>query len=98
MTTPIRSRTVVPFPFVNYAIGVTSLPLLRFMLATATGMIPITFLYTYTGSVGRLLGTNAPMSTEQIVSISIGLAITVAVTVWVTLVARKALRHTEAAA
>lgn len=88
----LRFSPVVPFPFVNYALGLTQLPMWQFGLATLFGMMPITFLYTYTGSVGRLLGTDAPMSVEQKVSIGIGLAITAGVTIWVTLVARKALR------
>ena len=88
----LRFSPVVPYTFVNYAIGLTRLPVWQFAIATACGIVPLTFLYTYTGSIGRLLGTSVPMSTEQIVSLVVGLVVTAGVTLWVTLVARRALR------
>lgn len=89
----LRFSPVAPFPIINYALGLSRIPLWQFALATFLGMMPITFLYTYTASVARLLGTEVGMSTEQKVFIAIGLVITVAVTIWVTRAARRAMRE-----
>lgn len=46
----IRMVPVVPFWLLNLLVGLTSMPVLVFMLATALGMVPVTLILTYAGS------------------------------------------------
>jgi uncharacterized membrane protein YdjX (TVP38/TMEM64 family) len=62
-------------------------------VATFFGLMPINFLYAYTGSVGEQLSSpDADIGGLQLAFLIGGLVVTVAVTWWVTLAARKALR------
>jgi len=45
---------VVSFDVVSYGAGLTKMSLPVFVLATSIGMIPLTFLYNYGGSVIRI--------------------------------------------
>ncbi len=53
-----RLLPVVSFDIISYGAGLTKMSLKKFSLATFLGMIPLTFLYNYSGSVlvfgGRL--------------------------------------------
>ncbi|MFO0747997.1 MAG: TVP38/TMEM64 family protein [Myxococcota bacterium] len=92
----LRFSPVAPFPLINYALGLAHIPLWQFALATFFGMMPISFLYTYTGSVARLLGTDVGMSTEQKIFLVVGIVVTIGVTIWVTRAAQRALRESTA--
>ena len=46
-----RLLPFVSFDIVSYGAGLTGMSLRRFVLATALGMIPLTFVYTYFGSL-----------------------------------------------
>jgi uncharacterized membrane protein YdjX (TVP38/TMEM64 family) len=81
----------------NYAFGLTDIPLIDYFLASWVGMIPGILMYVYIGTlVGDLArissgaGKEAPGKWAFEV---IGLIATIAVTVYVTRVARKALRE-----
>lgn len=93
----LRFSPVAPFPLLNYALGLARIPLWQFALATFFGMMPISFLYTYTADAARMLGTDIGMSTTQKVFVAFGIVVTIAVTLWVGRTARRALREAEAA-
>jgi uncharacterized membrane protein YdjX (TVP38/TMEM64 family) len=90
-----RLSPVFPFNLLNYAFGVTSVSLKDYMLG-CVGMIPGTILYVYIGSLGGSLaaiGTaNQPTTaTAQWIIRIVGLVATIAVTLYITRIARKAL-------
>jgi uncharacterized membrane protein YdjX (TVP38/TMEM64 family) len=73
------------------------------VLASWIGMMPGTFLYVYIGTAGKAAVTAAAAGGEAAkhgwqywTLLSVGLAATVAVTIWVTKIARDALQKTEA--
>jgi len=94
----LRLSPVFPFTLLNYALGLTRISLPDFLLASI-GMLPGTLLYTYTGKVAGDLaalasGSTPPRGVGYYAVLALGLAATVAVTVLVTGVARRALATT----
>jgi uncharacterized membrane protein YdjX (TVP38/TMEM64 family) len=90
-----RLSPVFPFNLLNYAFGLTGVSLKNYALGSI-GMIPGTIMYVYIGSLaGDLarLGTESPSANPaaQWAIRIIGFVATVAVTVYVTRVARQAL-------
>lgn len=90
-----RLSPVFPFNLLNYAFGVTGVSLKDYALASI-GMFPGTVMYVYIGSLAgdlaRIGGENQPTDpTIQWIIRIVGLIATVAVTVYVTRIARKAL-------
>lgn len=98
----LRFSPVFPFPILNYLFGLTEVAFAKFVLATALGMMPITFMYTYAGSLGRELGqadlSGGALGPEKFVVLGVGIAVTIAVTIWVGGTARRALREGDHAA
>ena len=95
-----RLSPVFPFNLLNYAYGVTGVSLKDYVLASV-GMIPGTIMYVYIGSLAGSIatlstGTQASSSSLQWAIRIIGLIATVAVTIYVTRIARKALAETVA--
>ncbi len=92
-----RLSPVFPFNLLNYAYGVTRVSLRGYLLASWLGMIPGTVLYVYLGSLAGSLatiGTGAsPSGALQWAVRIVGFLATVSVTVYVTRVARRALRE-----
>ena len=90
-----RLSPVFPFNLLNYAFGLTKVSLKQYFLASWLGMIPGTVMYVYIGSLaGDLasLGTGErTRSTGEWILYGVGLLATVAVTVFVTRMAKKAL-------
>jgi uncharacterized membrane protein YdjX (TVP38/TMEM64 family) len=93
-----RLSPIFPFNLLNYAFGVTQVSLKDYILGSL-GMIPGTVMYVYIGSLASDLATldmsNRPTTTEtqilQWVIRIIGLMATIAVTVYMTRLAKKAL-------
>ncbi len=86
-----RLSPAFPFNLLNYSLGVTAVSLKDYVLASA-GMIPGTIAYVYLGSLGNISTIcNAGSSENNFVLLIIGFIATVAVTLYVTKVARKAL-------
>ena len=85
-----RLSPVFPFNLLNYAMGLTSVSLRDYALASV-GMLPGTIMYVYIGSLAGDIGAGA--STAQNVLKVVGLIATVIVTVFVTRIARKALEQ-----
>ncbi len=90
-----RLSPVFPFVLLNYALGITDVRL-RDYLVGSMGMIPATIMYVYIGSLARnlvMVGTqNQPTNpTIQWAIRILGFLATLAVTIYVTRLAKKAL-------
>jgi uncharacterized membrane protein YdjX (TVP38/TMEM64 family) len=90
-----RLSPVFPFVFLNYAYGVTRVSVRDYVLASWIGMLPGTVLYVYLGSLAgdlaRLGAGERTRTPGEWALYAVGLAATVAVTVYVTRIARAAL-------
>lgn len=90
-----RLSPIFPFNLLNYAYGITKVSLRDYFFASWIGMLPGTVMYVYIGALAGDLATlgagGGPVTTSQWVLRVLGLAATVAVTVYVTRIARKAL-------
>jgi uncharacterized membrane protein YdjX (TVP38/TMEM64 family) len=95
----LRLSPVIPFNLLNYAFGATRVSLRDYVLASAIGMLPGTVTYTYLGSVAGDLaaGSLRARTPAEWTIYGLGLLATVAVTVYVTRVARAALARRAAA-
>ncbi|BAY99126.1 hypothetical protein NIES37_31050 [Tolypothrix tenuis PCC 7101] len=98
-----RLSPIFPFNLLNYAFGVTQVSLKDYILGSL-GIIPGTVMYVYIGSLATnltMLNTNNHPQNSQaqigewVIQI-LGLIATVAVTVYITKVAQKALKQTVA--
>lgn len=94
----LRLSPAVPFTLQNYLYGLTRIGFWSCTLATAIAMIPGTLLYVYLGHVGRVgleAATDAGRSRSPLEwsMIAVGLLATVAVTVLVTRLARRAMQR-----
>jgi uncharacterized membrane protein YdjX (TVP38/TMEM64 family) len=90
---------VIPFNVLNYAFGATRVSLRDYALGSAIGMLPGTLMYVYLGSVaGELAAGSARARTPlEWGFYGVGLVATVAVTVYLTRVARASLSRRTAA-
>ena len=93
----IRLSPAFPFNLLNYALGLTKVSLKDYVLGT-TGILPGTIMYVYLGSLAGNLATlgagDAPSNPAITWTIRIiAFVATVAVTVYVTRIARKALQE-----
>lgn len=93
----LRLSPFFPFVLLNYGLGLTSVRFLDYLLASV-GMIPGTFLYVYSGSLvtefsGLASGAAVEKGPGYYVLLVLGIVATVAVTVFVTRVARRALEE-----
>ncbi len=90
-----RLSPVFPFNLLNYAFGLTPVSLRDYFLASWIGMLPGTVMYVYLGSAAKTLADLAAGKVEggtgQQMLFGVGLIATVAVTIAVTRVAKRAL-------
>lgn len=98
----LRLSPIIPFGALNYALSLTGVRLLHFVLASWVGMLPATFLYVYLGSTLPALGEtvaappDSAAATAETALFWGGLAATLLVTVLLTRLARRALRLPQA--
>ncbi|MBD1875163.1 TVP38/TMEM64 family protein [Nodosilinea sp. FACHB-131] len=95
----LRLSPVFPFNLLNYSLGLSQISLKDYVVGTV-GILPGTVMYVYLGSlVGNLatLGTDSSQppeaATVQWVIRTVGLVATVAVTLYITRIARRALNQ-----
>ena len=88
-----RLSPIIPFALLNYGYSLTNVSLGTYVLASWIGMSPGTILYVYLGTLGRAATRWSDMGFGQRALYVAGLAATVAVTVGITLIARRALRR-----
>jgi uncharacterized membrane protein YdjX (TVP38/TMEM64 family) len=99
----LRLSPVIPFNLSNYFYGLTGVKFWPYVLVSWIGMIPGTLLYVYIGTasqaaVSAAVGGEAVKHDWQYWALtSIGLAATVIVTIWITKIARDALRKSAVA-
>lgn len=92
-----RLSPVFPFNLLNYAFGLTRVSLRDYVLASWIGMIPGTVMYVYLGSLAGSLaelgmqGGGRTRTAAEWALYGLGLIATVAVTVVITRIARRAL-------
>ncbi|MBC7841444.1 MAG: TVP38/TMEM64 family protein [Gemmatimonadaceae bacterium] len=89
----LRLSPVIPFNVLNYALGLTQVRVVDFLIASL-GMIPGTLLYVYTGNLATVVAgaSSAPPRGPAFYAVlGLGLAATAAVTVIVTRLAKRAL-------
>jgi len=94
-----RLSPIFPFNMLNYAYGLTKVRTGPYMLASWIGMLPGTIMFVYLGSLfGELaeLAAGRQKSPAEYVFFIVGLVIAVGVAVFVTHVARRALRQSVA--
>jgi uncharacterized membrane protein YdjX (TVP38/TMEM64 family) len=90
----LRLSPAVPYSLLNYALGLSRVRLADYLLASI-GMLPAVVLYVYTGKVAGDLATAASgaapaRGAAYYALLAVGLAATIAVTVVITRLARKA--------
>jgi len=94
-----RLSPVFPFNLLNYAYGLTTVRLRDYILASWIGMLPGTIMYVYLGSLAKSLsslGADCPdceRTALQWTLYGLGLVATIAVTILITRIARRALRQ-----
>jgi uncharacterized membrane protein YdjX (TVP38/TMEM64 family) len=94
----LRLSPVIPFNLSNYFYGLTAVRFWRYVLASWIGMMPGTFLYVYIGTAGKAAvaaaagGETVKHGWQYWAFLGVGLAATVIVTIWVTKIARRALK------
>jgi len=94
----LRLSPAVPFSLGNYLYGLTSIRFSPYLLASWIFMLPGTFMYVYLGHVGQVglsaaAGSQTKKTSGEWALLTVGLLATVAVTVYVTRLARKAIRE-----
>jgi uncharacterized membrane protein YdjX (TVP38/TMEM64 family) len=98
----LRLSPAVPFNLLNYALGLTRVPL-RDVVLGSVGMLPGTVLYVYSGTLLRGLadlggGAARPRGAGGWALLALGLVATAAVTVLITRGARRALARSTSSA
>jgi uncharacterized membrane protein YdjX (TVP38/TMEM64 family) len=93
-----RLSPVFPYNLLNYAYGLTGVSLKHYFFASWVGMMPVTVMYVYIGSLAgdlaKLSAGERTHTTGEWVMYGVGLLATLAVTVFVTRIAKKALTTT----
>jgi uncharacterized membrane protein YdjX (TVP38/TMEM64 family) len=88
----LRLSPIVPFNLSNYVFGVTKSSLSGFVIASLFGMLPGAFLYAYLGHIGAAaLGGSRSYTTPELFFLVFGLIMTIAVSVYLTHLAKKEL-------
>lgn len=94
-----RLSPVFPFTLLNYALGITQVSLRDYTLG-CIGMLPGTLLYVYLGSIASGLVQIGAVSADEPVALQwftrgVGFLATIAVTVYITRIARRALEQID---
>jgi uncharacterized membrane protein YdjX (TVP38/TMEM64 family) len=93
-----RLSPVFPFNLINYAYGLTRIPFPHYALASWVGMMPGTIVYVYLGSLAGDVARAAVGDTPETGGLEtamriLGLLAAVVVTIFITRIARRALRE-----
>lgn len=88
-----RLSPAFPFTLLNYFLGLTSVKTGAYMAANLLGMLPATFLFVYLGSLANV--AVSAVSKWQLVMRIVGLLATIGVVIYVTRMAKKAMKEAE---
>ncbi|EFJ45137.1 hypothetical protein VOLCADRAFT_94530 [Volvox carteri f. nagariensis] len=96
----LRLSPLVPFNLLNYALGLTAVPLLPYVASSWLGMLPGTFAYVYLGGAGRAAvsaaaGGGGAVDTTQLVLYGVGAVATILATRAISIAATKALQEEQ---
>ncbi len=96
----LRLSPLIPFNLSNYFYGLTAVKFCPYVLASWVGMIPGTLLYVYFGTLGRAgveaaAGAGSERGPMEWALLTVGLVATLVVTIWVSKIARRALKDAE---
>ena len=92
----LRLSPVVPFSIANYLYGLTPVKLWRYVVASFFGMIPGGVMYVYLGSTGVAAASGNTGSVLQTLLLAVGAIATVALCVYVSWLARRKLKASDA--
>lgn len=88
----VRLAVVFPFTYINYAFGLTAIPLWRYVVATFLGIIPATAAFVFASSAATKATTGATTSITKIVYIAGGV-IAIIVSVLIGRIATRAIKR-----
>lgn len=101
ITLLLRLGPIFPFVTLNYGLALTSIALGPYALATAVGIVPGTFMFVYIAWVatnaatgengGSTPAARRALLLKQILLYGVGSLVTLAVVVWISVVARRAI-------
>lgn len=86
----LRLSPVFPYVALNYLLGLTGVKFWHYVLASWAGMLPGTLLYVYAGFAART-AAEEPDALQMVYTVA-GLAVTLAVTLYVTRLARASMK------
>jgi uncharacterized membrane protein YdjX (TVP38/TMEM64 family) len=91
----VRLSPLIPFNVLNYALGLTRVRLRDYAVGSVIGMLPVTILYVYVGSVAGELaalarGTSTGGTMRPVVT-ALGLAATIGAAIYIARLAKRAL-------
>ena len=87
----LRLSPVVPFNLQNYMFGLTPVPFRNYLLTSWIAMMPGTFLYVYVGHLTGAAATSSGRSAGEWALLAVGLVATIAVSWYLTRLARRQL-------
>jgi uncharacterized membrane protein YdjX (TVP38/TMEM64 family) len=93
----LRLNPLVPFVVSNYLYGLTAVTFWPYLLATATGMLPLTVLYSYLGAAGGAALADRHRSLWEWAALAVGLIATIVATVSISRIARRELEKARLA-
>ena len=93
----LRLSPLVPFSLSNYLYGLTSVRFGPYVLTSWLAMLPATLVYVWLGAAGRAVGTGTRRTPAEWALLAAGLAATVAVTIYLTRIARRELEKLQIA-
>jgi uncharacterized membrane protein YdjX (TVP38/TMEM64 family) len=88
-----RLNPLLPSAVANYCFGITPVKFRKYLSATVLGNAPLCFLLAYLGAAGQLASGGVKRSAWTYVLYGIGLAATIALTVWVTRYTKRKLKE-----
>lgn len=96
----LRLSPIVPFNLSNFFYGLTAVKFWPYVLASWLGMMPGTLAYVYFGTLGKAAaesatGAGPSRGPLEWTLLAVGLAATLAVTIWVSKIARNAIRESD---
>jgi uncharacterized membrane protein YdjX (TVP38/TMEM64 family) len=88
----VRLAVVFPFTYINYAFGLTAIPLGRYVLSTFVGILPATAAFVFASSAATSAATTSTSSITKVIYIAGGI-VAVIVSVLIGRIATKAIRR-----
>ena len=79
----LRIMPLIPFNLLNYTLGLTRIPLMQYVIASAIFMLPGTFAYTYLGSLGNAALTQDLKNLVTQILIAVGLLVALTLLPWI---------------